>query len=272
MTEPSLVVYALDVGVYSLGSQGQVLSSSTSTGWCRLDALPSSLRSNAEYQSNGTRGVFKVQGASCDCGKDIEDLACCMLQDLKDGNSVALGFEAPMWIPIEFEQTKSWKLFRPRFDQEKGHGWYLQGGAAATLKAIGLGFLLFNALRRKDVTDFCLSTSPELNNTGAEVKLITVYEAFVTGDYKIALPPSSSENVSDMWDAYIAAAAWFWIHVQQMENWRSSTLHGAGSCKKRGQQVISIWEVIANAMTPKIEIKGCPDCEVVGVCHKDVKA
>ncbi len=116
-TDP--VVYGLDIGVYNLGARAQVLSSTT-TAWCRFPCPPTSL-DGLTYSGTPAGGSLKLSGGwSATCGRSIEELARAMTTDFKEGKSIALGFEAPMWFPTQREHSKSLSLFSPRFPEEAG--------------------------------------------------------------------------------------------------------------------------------------------------------
>lgn len=156
-----VVAYGLDIGIYGIGKQGRVLLSNkdTRTAWCRTESAPRSLHDNVTYRPHES---FTFAGTlSVPCGRDIEQLANCISDDLLHGNAVVLGFEAPMWFPTMRRHCANHKLFAPRFMAENDpYQWYNQVGGPETLKAISLGFLLFSILSRKCGT-IDVSTDPE---------------------------------------------------------------------------------------------------------------
>ncbi len=245
------VVYALDIGVYNLGAHSQILSSTT-TAWCRLSSPPTSL-SGVEYSGTTSSGQFRLSGKwSANCGRSIEDLARAMARDFKEGKSISLGFEAPMWFPMQREHSPSLSLFSPRFSEESGHEWYLQAGAAATLKAASLGCLLFSQVEGLGVR-LVPSTDPDSWRTGNGTLIL--FEAFVAGDYKLGRPRGVPVTAANEWDAATAAVSWPLAHgfpsyelsVQPM------TLHKAGS--QRGS-VMSVWSIILGASVTQVNVQG----------------
>ena len=79
----------------------------------------------------------------------MNTLASRIAEDLRAGAGVALGFEAPMRTPAPSVLPDQGNLFKHRFDpQERRYEWYLQSGAAATMKALTLGKILISQLVR----------------------------------------------------------------------------------------------------------------------------
>jgi hypothetical protein len=254
------VVYALDIGVYNLGAASQLLASTTAA-WCRCATPPGTL-AGVTYTYSGTPmlGRFDfADGSSAECGRSIERLAHRIQSDLEQGRAVALGFEAPMWFPVYREHAPSLKLFAPRFDAESGHAWYLQAGAAATLKAIGLGRLLASQLSSSKVR-LMLSTNPDAWRSGS----LTLFEAFVAGDYKFSAPEGAAGSAENEWDAAIAAVAWYTAHGPTPIDVcpEDAACHVAGSCE---DDVVSVWDVVFGGCVPPVRVRGPLDCEVVGI-------
>ena len=253
------VSYALDIGVYNLGGRGQVLASTT-TAWARVhEGL--NVFDDLGYAGSCDAGAFsRAAGSVCACGRSIEALADAIADDLRAGNAIALGFEAPMWFPSERSHRPNLQMFSPRFGAERGTEWYLQSGAAATLKAIGLGMLLFTLL---------LERQPKLNLTtdpkSAGRNLLVVYEAFVVGSFKIPLPVKAGRAANE-WDAFTAGLAWGALNcgflVPRLVG--AQELHVPGSF--RGDAV-SVWQMIAASVPTKPEISGPADCQVVGLAE-----
>jgi len=260
MDNTNPVVYALDIGVYNLGARSQILSSTT-TAWCRLPSPPTSL-AGVEYSGTASSGQFCLSGKwSANCGRSIDDLARAMARDFKEGKSIALGFEAPMWFPMHRKHSPSLSLFSPRFSEESGHEWYLQAGAAATLKAASLGCLLFSQVEGLGVR-LAPSTDPDSRRTGNGTLIL--FEAFVAGDYKLGRPSGVPVAAANEWDAVTAAVSWFLAHgfPSYELSAQPTTLHRAGS--QRGG-LMSVWSIILGASVTPVNVQGPPDCEIVAM-------
>jgi hypothetical protein len=215
------IVYALDIGVYHTGENEEILNRSTAA-WCRLDG------GIAELSEIISRASF---------GKSIPELAAHIANDLSANRHVSLGFEAPMWLPLEHEHKPQFRLFGPRFDEEEGAEWYKQSGAAATLKAISLGVMLRECLNSR-MKGMSRTTDPNQRQS----KPLNLFEAFVVGPYKLHdyRPPLMNR---DHWDAFIACLAWG-ARIHKFRTpvlMRSRLFHEAGS--RRGP-CLSIWDII----------------------------
>ena len=251
-------VYALDIGVYRTTKTGGISPGST-TGWCRLTdgvRTPEG-QYEAHRYSETVRRVSRSESSlsPIECGRSIADLATAIADDMRDGRRVALGFEAPMWFPVELNHCSDLDLFSPRFDAERSHEWYLQSGAAATVKATCLGVLLVHELRSKLDQDVRMTTNIDAWLPGT----MMVYEAFVAGLYKVC-GIKVSEVSSDERDAVIAALAWKAVHAgfALPAGFRARTLHTSG---KHGKEAVSVWKHIASDGS----IEGPDDCEVVAI-------
>jgi hypothetical protein len=239
--------YGLDIGKYTLGVRGQVCASKTTTAWARL---ASGIASFHELPAVGTRGT------------SITGLAGCINADLESG-PVALGFEAPMWLPIARRHKESLQLFKGRFPKEDEctRQWYLNGGAAAALKALSLGIMLLS-LVRNDNPGVRLTTQP---NCGAQ-NTIVLFEAFVTAEeFKLAgyRPSGITEHE---WDAFLASLAWGALHKSFSVPARITPLllHAAGS---EPSEALSIWKTIASNVPSLPPVDGPPDCDVVALAE-----
>jgi hypothetical protein len=231
------IVYAVDIGTYFVGQAGQPLAEGT-TAWARLTH---GFNQFPAYGNNNGVGT----------GKDLATLAGLIVNDINAGQQIALGFEAPMWIPLHTQHNRGLQLFEQRFDAEAQNRWYLQAGAAATLKAISIGTLLLSLINN----DITTSTFPE-NNAN-----VILYEAFVAGQYKIP-PPQGWQKHPDEWDAMCSALAWGHLHCgfEIPNNCQCNTLHTANS---RNEPKLSIWNAIFQ------DFYNNSDCEVVGITMPD---
>ena len=249
------ISYALDIGVYETGAMGQMLAGTTAA-WCRAVGGTSYLK-ELVHEGTPTAGRFSRIGGMEEfvCGRSIEGLARAIARDLSDGHQVALGFEAPMWLPIELRHRPNLRLFGPRFDAERGSEWYLQSGAAAALKSVALGILLREHLRAE--LDGKL---PALSTAYADGgKALVLFEAFVVGPFKVL-----GRDVLDETDAMVAAIAWGAVHrgFALPGEFRPVVLHKSGS---RTGQCLSLWSTIFSGET----VGGPPDCEVVALAERE---
>lgn len=249
MTVP--ICYALDIGIYETGAKGQMLSATTAA-WCRAVGGTPCLKALV-HDGTPTVGRFSRAGGTEEfvCGRSIEGLAQSLVRDLGEGHQVALGFEAPMWLPLEHKHNPQLRLFCPRFDAEQGSEWYRQSGAAASLKSIVLGVLLREHLRAE-----LGGALPRLSTDHADGgEALVLFEAFVAGPHKVL-----GRDVLDETDALVAAIAWGAIHrnFALPGGFRSVLLHKSGS---RTRPCLSLWSTI---FTGEV-IAGPPDCDVVAL-------
>ncbi|MGD0489669.1 MAG: hypothetical protein ABSB94_21115 [Syntrophorhabdales bacterium] len=254
------VVFALDIGVYRTGANGQILSGTTAA-WSRLTRGVADFDC-IKHSGTPTYGQFTDssdlgESSTSLCGRSMEKLAELMADDLRGGRRVALGFEAPMWLPLEERHRANLNLFAPRFTAERGSEWYLQSGAAATLKAISLGVMLRNRLR-------------ELVGTAKRTTLVKywqpgtifLFEAFVVGKYKVNNVTPGFAAPDDERDAFTAALAWGNLHMGFVTptSFQGVCLHAAGA---RSDPCLSLWDVIFGAGS--FSAPGQLDCEVVAL-------
>lgn len=232
------VVYSLDIGVYFVTRAGQP-ASRTKAAWARLNHWPGDLAAVRAGARSGTAlELTSESGRPIDTDRDLLGLASRLLADLGAQRWVALGFEAPMWFPVYTAgPTPGDPLFPCRCEEERTREWYLQSGAAATLKAIGLGTWLFSLLH-DELPDLRFTTEPEEWRRRPERLLL--FESFVAGSYKRS-PPAGVPH--DSWDALLGAAAL----------WATEVAPGAavGIAARRFEpaipgdpSIVSVWKVI----------------------------
>lgn len=252
-------IYGLDIGVYKLGAKSRVLAATT-TAWCRVVAGTSSVNGVA-HEGGTDLGILKTPaGNSWQCGRSIKELANAIATDIVSGRRIALGLEAPMWFPLHAVHCPGLTLFEPRFDQERGSEWYVQAGAAATLKAISLGRLLLSYLTG-------LGHRPIFTTAGDDVPVgqVRLFEAFVAGkQFKISHPGLDATNE---WDALVAALAFGGVHkiVEVPLGWEPTLLHAAGDAAGEG---FSVWNTVLQASGAD-DAEGPWDCDVVGAFRPD---
>ena len=118
---------------------------------------------------------------------DLDSLVEVIAQDLDGGERVALGFEAPLFVPVPADHGG---LNRGR----PGEGrWPWSAGAGATVLAIGAqqAAYVFSSLAMR-VRPRVSFDPQELLNRGAD---LLVWEAFVTGDAKSKGAPN--DHIAD---------------------------------------------------------------------------
>jgi hypothetical protein len=253
--------YAVDIGVYNVGSKGQILSS-TKTAWARSGEGTYSF-DGITYSGSCDEGTFGKSTQQWSCGRSISRLVDRIAADLDAGFSVSLGLEAPMWFPIGLglEQCANLQLFKPRCEEERGGSeWYLQSGAAATVKAISIAAMLIGLLTSKQ-PGVKITTDPSSGTAGT----IALYEAFVVGEgkFKMRLPAGATQAENE-WDAFTASLAWGAV------NWafnippsvHPKELHKAGSALSG---IASVWQIVASLVPSHPRVDGPLDCQIVGL-------
>jgi hypothetical protein len=239
--------YALDIGTYTLGVKGQVRTSDTTTAWARLT---SGMASFHQLPAAGKHGA------------DVPDLARSINTDLASGHSVSLGFEAPMWLPTARVHRPSLQLFAGRFleENQSTRQWYLNGGAAATLKALSLGIMLLSVVGAENPS-VRLTTRPDCTAQNT----IVLFEAFVTKEFKLGQYRPIGIT-KDQWDAFLASLAWGALHksFSVPACITPRLLHAAGS---EPAETLSIWKTIASNVPSLSPVEGPPDCDVVALAE-----
>ena len=232
MTMDDEVVYGVDIGVYHVTHQGEP-KSSTTFAWCRL----------ANLEESSTERSQK--------GKSLAELAENIRSDLDSQRRIALGFEAPMWLPAgRVETLVEHPVFEPRFGAEKQpYLWYAQAGAAASIKALVLGSMLFEEIGPERLT----KTTTQIE-TWREDSGILLYEGFVVGERRHATESNESQ---DELDARAVATAFFDTSIGS-DGQRSEVLHAAGDAKR----AFSVWNSILN-FAGEANHSGPCDCQVV---------
>lgn len=262
--------YAVDIGMYNVGDKGQIRSDAT-TAWARSVEGSSSL-DGFVYKSSGSLGVCDAgtlrdaagSGSDVECGRSIAVLADRIAKDIKEGFTISLGMEAPMWFPVWREQHPRLKLFRPRFCCEKRNGWYLQSGASATLKAISIASMLLDLLTSSQ-PQLKLSTDPKSSND----KTIVLYEAFVAGEFKVAAP-DKVKKANNEWDAFIASLAWGacnsgFVTPPSLSHKKLHEAGSAGASSSPRPEIASVWNFAASLVRSNPLVNGPPDCQIVAL-------
>lgn len=161
---------------------------------------------------SASKGNFHwVCSASIDEASDsVEQLATNIVIQLAEGRKVALGYEAPLFVPLPLTHEKLGKARDGECTPETGNRPF-NAGAGASLFATGIQSLVWVLNRVKSlrsVTTACTS----LAQFRSGVAEMLVWEAFVSGTEK-AVPPS---HVGDAKLAVLAFEA-------AMQNTRASS-------------------------------------------------
>ncbi|WP_017814767.1 hypothetical protein [Paenibacillus shenyangensis] len=120
--------------------------------------------------------VLDQHGTVYSEGKHILVLRKLMDELLADeDNLIAVGVEAPMWIPLPKIKKTNYE-FGPRFYGEEKREWYLDNGGGASIKAISLLSKIFEGLE--------YSCTVDKSNWKKEICRVYLFEGFVTGDSK----------------------------------------------------------------------------------------
>jgi hypothetical protein len=253
--------YAVDIGVYNVGARGQILTS-TKTAWARSSEGTGSF-DDITYSGLCDEGTFVKFTQRWSCGRSISRLVDRIAADLDAGFFVSLGLEAPMWFPIGLglEQCANIQLFKPRCEEERGGSeWYLQSGAAATVKAISIAAMLVGLLTSKH-PGVKLTTDPSSRTIGT----ITLYEAFVVGEGKFKMPlPAGATQAENEWDAFTASLAWGAVNraFNIPPSVHPKELHKPGSSISG---IASVWQIVASLVHSNLRVGGPLDCQIVGL-------
>lgn len=244
-------VFAVDVGVYISGAEGIPLHGTTfawakrrlplTAGVSGQEPLP--VRTNWTADSHNIRVLVDM-----------------MVSAFESGQRVALGFEAPMWLPLfRLLPSQSFRLFQPRFEQERSREWYLQAGAAATTKGMSFAALLLSLLRERTKISQITTDRRRWMESPSTVLL---FEAFVAGSFKLPTPPGADR---DEWDAQTAAIAYALALMPSTESpFLSQTLVSADN---DSSSALSIWAAAARSVgLDDAECRG--RCDVVGLQPK----
>lgn len=266
----SNVVYVLDIGMYNLGAEGQVLASTT-TAWARVDKGIDSFKGfDFKCSPEGSLELGRLVKGEQEwkCGRSLKTLADSMNEDIERGRSVALGFEAPMWIPVPREHGQNIELISHRFkEEEKGYAWYLQSGAAATLKSIVLGVQLFTMLCQKlsNSKEKALNLRFTTDTSGSSPCKLVLFEAFVAGDYKVKPSQEIDKRAPNEWDAFTAALAWFGRETQPACIPKPHKVEVLSPLTSLPPDRISVWKMIAAQVPDCPQIEGEDACKVVAL-------
>ena len=130
----------------------------------------------------------------CKGSHDIEELAQHLAEDMKKGFNIALGFEAPLFIPIPMSAND---LSKARIG-EGNRAFAAPTGLAVTTLAIHQTAWLLDRLRTQIPENYHLTLDWHDWGVHSKGPILFLWEAFVSGD---------AHSLTDMEDAATAAAA-----------------------------------------------------------------
>jgi hypothetical protein len=162
----NLVIYCADVGSVRTGS----------FAWARDPAIPAELESREQTS--------------------IDDLCFSVAHDLNAGRAVALGFEAPLFVPVPVSSTD---LGRAR-DGEGNRAWSAGAGAGVLATGLAQTAWVLRNLREACPTQALSATWDGFSQAGEG---LLIWEAFVSGNAK----PTSEAETSHKADAAAAVTA-----------------------------------------------------------------
>jgi hypothetical protein len=123
-------------------------------------------------------GWWRAAGDSAGGGRDLDELVDVLAADLNHNRSVALGFEAPIFVPLPADAAG---LCRQRVG-DRGRPWSAGAGTGALALGVQQAAYIFAILARRVATRPRISFDP-LHLNGPETTLV-VREAFVSGNAK----------------------------------------------------------------------------------------
>ena len=123
-------------------------------------------------------GWWRAAGTTAGGGRDLDELVAVLTADLNLNRSVALGFEAPTFVPLPADAAS---LCRQRVG-DRGRPWSAGAGTGALALGVQQAAYVFAKLARRLATLPRISFDP-LHLNGPETTLC-VWEAFVSGNAK----------------------------------------------------------------------------------------
>lgn len=233
------VVYCIDVGMVRVGPRGGLRD--TSFAWGRAPM---------------------IQDAPWCSYISLESLRGFLLADLLAGRRVALGIEAPMWIPLVGAVAQpgvAWDLFGPRFAAEAKHEWYLQSGAQAAVRALQLAYLALQPAAVDQDLEVQLTTHlGEWRDQQVHGTPILVWEAFVVSEFKpdyaafqrgFAAAGEHSKDLIDAWRAAeLFAAVLAAPAIPEVDETEGPLLSGPDIVDEAPNRAISTWVQVAQEL------------------------
>jgi hypothetical protein len=183
------VIYALDIAILSEALKPR------NTSWVKLN-------SSGDIES---------------VGYNLAELAHDIASEIKNYMKIALGFEAPMWIPIpQINDSHQFKM-SGRFYNELNQNsirWF-EGGAAPLVKTLPIGYFLFSQILKHSPKIVATTDLSDWENAQ-----IYLFEGFAAGKYKGVASSQfidfKKENKKlsndDLVDAFIIGSAFYQKH------------------------------------------------------------
>lgn len=215
--------------------------------------------------------------------KSVTGLIDSLYKDLKFNRLVALGFEAPMWIPIPKATNRRNEInfeMQPRFKSEgRKYGWYQGVAAQASIKTLVISKFLFD----QNFKDYI---APKITKDKAKwingEKQLYVFEGFAAGKFKPREYYPEKDNLqsspfyvqlkletNDQIDAFtIASAFWYEINNKKKNplpvDFIEHLSFSVNSKDETDQEMICLWEMIFG-----MKIQGPKACDVYGFRFSD---
>lgn len=179
-------------------------------------ALDIAFKSVEPNQGNTSWVKIDSKGNLVDTGYGIIDLAKNISSEINKRNiKIALGFEAPMWIPVPKKDINNNFEMKGRFYDEicnYSARWF-EGGAQPTVKTLPIGYFLFYELLKQCKN---IKATTELKSWN-ESNPFYLFEGFATNDYKgnksmdyrLFKKNDPKLKNNDLVDAFIIAQACF---------------------------------------------------------------
>jgi hypothetical protein len=123
-------------------------------------------------------GWWRVAGDTAGGGRDLDELVEVLAADLNQNRSVALGFEAPIFVPLPAEASG---LCRQRVG-DRGRPWSAGAGTGALALGVQQAAYVFAGLARRVAKRPQVSFDP--SQLGSVEATLVVWEAFVSGKAK----------------------------------------------------------------------------------------
>jgi len=133
---------------------------------------------------------------------------------LGEGRQIALGLEAPIWIPGSVVQQGLPPRMQERFPLELSRRWY--AGAAATVGMMALS-VLGDVLARLELIGLSVTVTDDFTLWEGTEDSILIYESFLVASSK---PTSCGQIEGDEWDAFVTASL-IWEYMGERTHLRS---------------------------------------------------
>ena len=228
-----VVVYGIDLGKFEVGNQEAVLAES-SFAWARLTKCPCAfcnycyankrqIHDGNDGNNNGDTYFRDLRKLCCSLRHDVENMS-----EKNSIEKIAIGIEAPMWIPAIQNIQSPFSALVARLCYEQGNYlWYGNAGAPSIVKAILYADWLFRSLVGTIAEGNVAFTTCPPRWKSCKSPIILLYEGFVANGWKPHPENGNNgQNNDDQLDAFFCAAA-FWdvfLPTRNVQMKRSVTL------------------------------------------------